>query len=146
MLTDTITIREEFTDLNTDISLAISAGMKKYRKYYNFINTQDAYYITLILNPRFKTLLLEKELDEITISIVIAGITELLHTQYPLQIEQQSSVSEEQQAVKKQSIETRVLQKLQPQKKKRSDIDRYFEDSIVTIHKTITKEEDWLFS
>ena len=35
---------------------------------------------------------------------------------------------------------------MQPQKKKRSDIDRYFEDGIVTVHKIIIKEEDWLFS
>ncbi len=146
MLTDTITMREEFVGLDTDISLTISADIKKYRKYYDFMDTQDTYYIALILDPRFKTLLLEKKLDETAASIVIASIKELLHTQYPLQMEQQSSASEEQQAVKKQNIETRILQKLQPQKKKRSDIDRYFKDSIVTIHKTITKEENWLFS
>jgi len=39
MLTDTIAIREEFTGLNTDISLTVSAGMKKYRKYYDFTFT-----------------------------------------------------------------------------------------------------------
>ena len=58
--------------------------MKKYRKYYDFMDTQDIYYITLVFDPRFKILLLEKELDETVISIVIAGIKELLHTQYPL--------------------------------------------------------------
>ena len=84
MLTDAIAMREEFAGLDTDISLAVSAGMKKYRKYYDFMDTQDAYYIALVLDPRFKTLLLEKELDETAISIVIVGIKELLHTQYPL--------------------------------------------------------------
>ena len=54
--------------------------MKKYRKYYDFMDTQDIYYITLVFDPRFKILLLEKELDETVISIVIAGIKELLHT------------------------------------------------------------------
>ena len=39
MLTDAIAMREEFAGLDTDISLAVSADMKKYKKYYNFINT-----------------------------------------------------------------------------------------------------------
>ncbi len=73
-------MREEFTNLNTNISLTVSAGIKKYRKYYNFIDTQDTYYITLMLDPRFKILLLEKKLDKTAVSIVIAGIKELLHT------------------------------------------------------------------
>ena len=79
MLTDTIIMREEFANLNINISLAVSAGINKYRKHYDFINTQDIYYITLILNPRFKILLLEKELDETAVSIVIINIKELLH-------------------------------------------------------------------
>ncbi len=73
-------MREEFTDFDTNISLIISTGMKKYRKYYDFINTQDTYYITLILNPRFKILLLKKKLDETAASIIIVNIKKLLHT------------------------------------------------------------------
>ena len=79
MLIDTIIIREEFAGLDIDIFLSVSAGMKKYRKYYDFMDTQDAYYITLVLDPRFKILLLEKELDETAAFIVIVGIKELLH-------------------------------------------------------------------
>jgi len=39
-----------------------------------------------------------------------------------------------------------VLQKLQPQKKQPSDIDRYFEEDLVTVHEFVMKEKDWLFS
>ncbi len=84
MLIDAIAMREKFTNLNINISLAVSAGMKKYRKYYDFIDTQNTYYIALVFDPRFKTLLLEKQLDEIAVSIVIASIKELLYIQYLL--------------------------------------------------------------
>ncbi len=39
MLTDAIVMREEFAGLDIDISLAVSVGMKKYRKYYDFMDT-----------------------------------------------------------------------------------------------------------
>lgn len=44
------------------ITSAISAGMKKYKKYYELMDAQDAYYTALVLDPRFKTLLLDKGL------------------------------------------------------------------------------------
>lgn len=45
--------------------------MKKYKKYYELMDAQDAYYIALILDPRFRTLLLEKELGEVTAAKII---------------------------------------------------------------------------
>jgi hypothetical protein len=55
------------------------------------MDAQDAYYVALILDPRFKTMLLEKELDEEAAATVIKGIKELLHQQCPLEIELQES-------------------------------------------------------
>ncbi|KAK9359791.1 hypothetical protein V1504DRAFT_456737 [Lipomyces starkeyi] len=43
-----------------DILSALDAGDHKsaiYQKYYNYMDGQDAYYIALILDARFKTLL-----------------------------------------------------------------------------------------
>lgn len=34
-----------------DITNAISAGMKKYKKYYNFMDNLETYYTALILDP-----------------------------------------------------------------------------------------------
>jgi hypothetical protein len=62
MLKDTASTQGEFLGISLDIAAAISTGLKKYKKYYKLIDSQDTYYIALILNPRFKTLLLEKEL------------------------------------------------------------------------------------
>lgn len=45
--------------------------MKKYKKYFKLMDAQNAYYIALILDPRFKTLLLEKELREVTAAKII---------------------------------------------------------------------------
>jgi hypothetical protein len=41
---------------------AVSTSLKKYQKYYDFMDGLDIYYIALILNPRYKTRLLQQEL------------------------------------------------------------------------------------
>ncbi len=38
MLIDAIIIREEFAGFDTDIFLVVFVGMKKYRKYYDFMD------------------------------------------------------------------------------------------------------------
>ncbi|KAF3043826.1 hypothetical protein E8E11_001345 [Didymella keratinophila] len=124
MLDDAASAQGGFSGLNPEISSAVSAGMKKYRKYYDLMDD-----IALILDPRFKTLLLEKELGDDAAIEVTTSIKEQLHEQYPSKPDQDSSAQKEQNT-KPQSIEARVLQKLQPQKKQRSDIDRYVEEDM----------------
>jgi hypothetical protein len=139
-LNDAVSRQGEFLHLDPDIASAVSAGISKYKKYYDFMDGQDAYYIALVLDPRFKTLLLEKELGKDTAPKVIKHIKELLHEQYPLK-EDQSPVSNEEQVIVGQIIEAQVLQMLQPQKQQLSDIDRYFEDGVVMVQEPVTKEK-----
>ncbi|KAJ5982209.1 hypothetical protein N7451_012309 [Penicillium sp. IBT 35674x] len=146
MLEDAASAQGEFSDISSDIAAAVSAGMKKYKKYYELMDSQDAYYIALILDPRFKTLLLEKELGEMTAPKVIRTVKETLHMQYPSKQSPDLPATETDQGTKRQNLEARVLQKLQPQVTQRSDVDRYFEEGVVTVDESITKQEDWLFS
>jgi hypothetical protein len=106
---------------------------------------QDAYYVALVLDPRFKTLLLDKDLGKVGAPEVIAHIKELLHEQYPLLTDSSTTLSVEQPTVER-SIEARVLQRLQPKKRYSSDIDRYFEDDIVAIDATVSQSKNWLLS
>ncbi|KAJ6087462.1 hypothetical protein N7467_006376 [Penicillium canescens] len=46
--------KEDFADLNKDIAIAIRGSIKKYIKYYTFIDVSDTYYTTLVLDPRVK--------------------------------------------------------------------------------------------
>lgn len=146
MLEDAASRKGEFAGITSDIAAAIYVGMRKYKEYYELMDSQDAYYIALILDPRFKTLLLEKELGEVTAPKVIQTVKETLHTQYPLKHSPDLPVTKIDQSTKRQNLEARVLQKLQPQVLQRSDIDRYFEEGVVTVDESVTKEEDWLFS
>jgi hAT family protein len=146
MLEDAASAQGDFSGLSSDITAAISAGMKKYKKYYELMDAQDAYYIALVLDPRFKTLLLEKELGQVTAPKVIRSVKETLHEQYPSKPSLEQSTSKIDQDNKRQSLEARVLQKLQPQVVQRSDIDRYFEEGVVTVDESVTKDEGWLFS
>lgn len=145
LLYEAVSREGEFQDLYENIAAAASIGLKKFKKYYNLIDGLDAYYIALILDPQFKTLLLERELGETTALMIIKYIKELLYEQYPASAEEQSLPSEDHPVMGK-SIEARVLQKLQPRKIQISDIDRYFEDGIVMIDESLTKEKHWLLS
>ncbi|KAF1808085.1 hypothetical protein P152DRAFT_406142, partial [Eremomyces bilateralis CBS 781.70] len=53
-----------FSGLNRDITQAIKEGIKKYEKYYTFIDELDTYYTTLILDPRVKGDLILNKLEE----------------------------------------------------------------------------------
>jgi hypothetical protein len=146
MLEDAASAQGDFLGLSSDAASAVSAGIKKYKKYYELMDSQDAYYIALILDPRFKTLLLEKELGDVTAPKVIRTVKEALHEQYPSKLPPDLSTAKIDQGNKRQSLEARVLQKLQPQVIQRSDIDRYFEEGVVTVDESVTKAENWLFS
>ncbi|KAL4862532.1 hypothetical protein BDV12DRAFT_178654, partial [Aspergillus spectabilis] len=58
MLEDAASLKGDFLNLSSDIAGAVSTGIKKYKKYYKIMDSQNAYYIALALDPRFKTLLL----------------------------------------------------------------------------------------
>jgi hypothetical protein len=77
MLHDAITIEGEFSGFDPDIALAILAGIDKYKKYYDFIDAQDTYYVALVLDPQFKVLLLETELGETTALGILSIIEDL---------------------------------------------------------------------
>ena len=82
LIYDTANREGEFEYLYKDIANAVSLALTRYSKYYDFIDRLDIYYITLILNPRYKTRLIEQELKDDSTSI-IEHIKEVLHQEYP---------------------------------------------------------------
>ena len=53
----------DFNNLDNNITIAVREGMKKYNKYYTFIDVSDIYYTALILDPWIKGKILVKELQ-----------------------------------------------------------------------------------
>lgn len=106
---------------------------------------QDAYYVAQVLDPRFKTLLLEKELGKESAHKVVKHIKELLHEQYPSP-RVDSTVTSGPDEPAARTIEARILQRLQPPKKQLSDIDRYFDDGVVIAQDPAIQDKEWLFS
>ena len=47
-----------------DIANAMRVGMKKYQKYYNFMDNSEAYYTSLILDPQVKCDLILHEIED----------------------------------------------------------------------------------
>ena len=145
ILNDAASREGEFSGLRADIASAVSSGLNKFKKYYDLMDGQDAYYVAQVLDPRFKTLLLEKELGKVSAHKVIKHMKELLHEQYPSpRVESIVTSSPNEPAAR--TIEARILQKLQPPKLQLSDIDRYFDDGVVIAQDPVIQDKNWLFS
>jgi len=134
----------EFTSFNEDIANAVQSSLALYQKYYDFMDGLDVYYIALILNPRYKTRLLEQELGSEARSI-IEHIKDVLNLQYPATSVQPTH---SQQSPIRQTLEARLLSKIQnPTITSKSDINRYFDDPLAQIAEDIAiKDSNWLFN
>ena len=65
--------------------MAVKEGIKKYKKYYIFIDASDIYYIALILDPQVKgDLLLEELEDKATKREILQALYDNLHHNYPV--------------------------------------------------------------
>jgi len=72
-----------FQNFDHDIANAAKGAMKKYDKYYTLMDDScDILYITMLLDPRFKKIVLENELKDGAEKIV-AAMQQQLETQYP---------------------------------------------------------------
>lgn len=145
ILNDAASYKGEFSGLSLDIASAVSLGLIKFKKYYSLIDRQDTYYIALVLDPRFKTLLLERDLGKMAASEVIQYIKECLHKQYQ---SPHKDLAEQNSRNKRatRTIEARILQKLQPLSQRLSDIDRYFNEGVVIAQDTMIQDKEWLLS
>ncbi|EED13543.1 hypothetical protein TSTA_097990 [Talaromyces stipitatus ATCC 10500] len=74
----------KFKDFDADVANAAKSAMRKYDKYYTLMDDScDILYITMLLDPRFKKLVLEHELwDEA--QDIITAMQEQLEIQYPI--------------------------------------------------------------
>ena len=69
-----------------DIANAMRVGMKKYQKYYNFMDNSETYYTALILDPQVKgDLILHEIEDQEAAQMIIQETRQMLHQRYPPQ-------------------------------------------------------------
>jgi hypothetical protein len=114
--------------------------MKKYKKYYTFMDESDTYYTALTLDPRVKGDLILEELqdDENSGSLILKAIRDNLHQKYRLN-ETESGLLTTVPTLRESDseysdIESRMLQRLQPRNQSLlSDIDRYFDSPLVSL-------------
>jgi hypothetical protein len=123
----------------------VSSGLNKFKKYYDLLDGQDAYCVAHVLDPRFRTLFLEKELGKVNATKVIKHIKALLHEQYPSSAQANSVVRRSPSKPAAKTIEARILQKLHSPRQQLSVIDSYFEDGAVTVQNTAIQDKEWLF-
>ena len=51
LLQEVLDKEKKFKDINEDIIMAVKAGLKKYKKYYTFIDETNTYYVAALLDP-----------------------------------------------------------------------------------------------
>lgn len=136
--------KEDFADLDEDIASAVRESIKKYMKYYTFMDVSDIYYTALILDPRVKGDLLLYELDdEDTGRNILQALRDDLHCKYPGTTEPVDMPEPLEPSHKKQKVGSRMLRRLQPQDEPRlSDIDRYFDSA--RIDASDMEDQNWL--
>jgi hypothetical protein len=139
--------KERFLDLDEDISLAVKEGMKKYKKYYTFMDASDTYYTALILDPRVKGDLLLDELEDETIGReILQALRDNLHRDYSVATMESNLPTGQsllERSTEHSDVESRLLKRLQPRNQPLlSDIDRYLNSPRVNINDM--KDPNWL--
>lgn len=144
LLHDVAERMEDFADLTEDIASAVGGSIKKYIKYYTFMDASDLYYTALVLDPRVKGALLLNELGEENAGRnILQTLRDDLHRKYPGTTEPLGMTEPCEPSQKKQKVGSRMLQRLQPQDSPRfSDIDRYFDSARAEV--SDMEDQNWL--
>ncbi|EED23391.1 hypothetical protein TSTA_068180 [Talaromyces stipitatus ATCC 10500] len=83
LLSEGSELQGSFKELDPDIASALKEGLKKYMKYYTFMDESEIYYTVLILDPRVKGDLILKELeDKEAGNLILQATHDSLHQKY----------------------------------------------------------------
>ncbi|EED14716.1 hypothetical protein TSTA_041910 [Talaromyces stipitatus ATCC 10500] len=145
LLHDTAERKEDFADIDEDVTSAVRESIKKYIKYYTFMDISNTYYTALILDPRVKGDLLLYELDdEDTSRKILQALHGNLYKKYPDTTNQRTMAEPTDYSHKKQKVGSWMLRRLQPQDKPQSsNIDRYFDN--IWVDAIDMEDLNWLF-
>jgi hAT family C-terminal dimerisation region len=137
----------QFSELDLDLVAAVNEGLKKYKKYYTFMDESDIYYTTTILDPRIKGELILKELSEEDAGKEIIGAIRLsIHSRYhPTPTLSASTPAQESPVPGPSTIGSRLFQRLHAQRQPQvSDIDKYFDSPSEYTSITDNNDPMWL--
>ncbi|KAJ5267683.1 hypothetical protein N7478_010491 [Penicillium angulare] len=133
----------DFANLNQNIRAAVNEGMKKYEKYYSFMDDCDTYYTALVLDPRVKGELVLRELqDDNAGRMILETIRTNLHQVYAASNPEHDVAASQLSSLEQNDVESRMLRKLQARDPPLSDIDKYFDTSPISVADTTGK--NWL--
>ncbi|KAK9358803.1 glycosyl hydrolase family 49-domain-containing protein [Lipomyces starkeyi] len=135
----------KFSAIDKDIAAAVKNGLRKYKKYYTFMDAMDTYYTALILDPRVKGDLILQELrdDKDSGRLILQAIRNELHLAYQVTEPAVTELHPPPIYGGHDDLESRMLRRLRPaESPKVSDIDRYFHTVRVVV--SDTKQPNWL--
>lgn len=135
----------DYMFIQDGVSKAIALGLKKYEKYYTFMDEQNTHYIAALLDPRIKCKLLQRELDQEGYETLMSQIRSYLHKQYPVEEFGTSHSTPAEPATKERSSLSRMFEAFQ-QENNVSDIDIYLDSPAIGIDTRQEYPEDWIFT
>lgn len=144
---DGLELHGVFKELDPDIAFVIKQGLKKYKKYYTFMDNSEIYYTVLALDPWVKGDLIIGELeDKEAGKLILKAICDNLCQKYLLTRSEllRSGISgQSTPVIERSSVESRMLQRLQSQSLPvGSDINWYFDIPCISV--TDTSDSQWL--
>jgi hypothetical protein len=135
----------QFSHIDSDLVLAVKAGIEVFNKYYGYIGEHDLYYITTLLDPRIKTKWIKENVENP--SIVIARIRPFLKTTYPIPDDPlpANPTDDVFQSLEYQFIAPFLDQS--PEDTIKHDIDTYLDTPCVRYHGSKTDDQSqWILS
>jgi hypothetical protein len=98
-----------FKELDLNIASAIKKGLKKYKKYYTFMDDSEIYYTALVLDPQVKGDLILQELeDKEAGNLILKDIYDKLCQKY-LPTNGNSNISYQSTLTKHSNVESQML-------------------------------------
>lgn len=82
LLCDILERKKQFENITDDLVDAVKEAFGKYKKYYDFMDAIDVYYIAATLDPRCKAVWLRKHLSEESYNIILQQVIEYIKQEY----------------------------------------------------------------
>ncbi|KAJ5765292.1 hypothetical protein N7520_004851 [Penicillium odoratum] len=136
---------DDFAKLDRNIIAAVKEGMKKYEKYYFIMDDCDTYSTALVLDPRVKSEMVLRELQDGNAgTVILEMIRTNLHQVYATSNLEHYAAASQSSSPKHSDVESRMLKELQARDPPLSDIDKYFDTPPISF--ADTTGQNWLWS
>lgn len=141
LLCDIIERKNRFKGITDDVVDAVKSAFDKYKKYYDLMDVNDTYYIAATLDPRTKSIWLQKHLDEESYKIILRDVQIKIKNEYDCNIENERD--DPTSDSNSDNDFTRIMLKSMTPETKTCDVESYYISPVINTH-VKTNDFNWI--